>query len=711
MQGGLPMKKPLMLIVLVLVVILLYGTQIPLSSQPVLTEVNCFSDLVRIDPDDRKPASLDTRFWLWQDGNDLVVYAEAELDSTYEPGNQVRRDEGNSGDMLRVQLITMPGAYMAYAYLAHPLGSLADGIRTQDMGIDYSWDSGYSYTNEIIDNLWRVTMRIPLGELRFRQEQPYNWRLIFSRYHQDDRSTFSSPYANIEQKNAYFMSSHQISLSGKITRDFPLELRPYFVKSYDLVNHTDSFDPQNLGMDVAYVPSQKLRLKLSFNPDFSDTPMDSASDNYNSKYPPYYSENRFFFTEDLQVFNLGDYFYTRNIVQPQFAYKLTGNTGRVNWGIMGALDKEIREGSELINPDDYYQAISINPTWEKLSLSNALISRVNEGFYNHAYYGNYSYQLTPCLAIITDNLVAIQKAEGDEEEHRGINTSNRLAFDKGDYTATLTYGLVSEDLVHAAGYQAETDYDGWNLDLTWDKMSPESFITSRGVNGFFSISRTTLSQPNYDMDSEYLFAYLNLKRKLSLNASLSTGTDVDNDRNIFRTWTFNTGFNYVPIRQLNIGARISFGESLIYSLSEVHDRTALIVTGGLNLARKFSLNYSALLNFMGYPRENLIDLGDGIVMPLILDNEYGVHNLSLVYTHSQKFSLSGGMGLSTYESGGRYANLSYYGNLRYEFMPGSYLYMGLKSSQSQIEPSSFEQPLGQFQRDLASAYLKLAFTL
>jgi hypothetical protein len=114
---------------------------------------------------------------------------------------------------------------------------------------------------------------------------------------------------------------------------------------------------------------------------------------------------------------------------------------------------------------------------------------------------------------------------------------------------------------------------------------------------------------------------------------------------------------------------------------------------------------------MGYPRENLIDLGDGIVMPLILDNEYGIHNLSLVYTHSQKFSLSGGMGLSTYESGGRYANLSYYGNLRYEFMPGSYLYMGLKSSQSQIEPSSFEQPLGQFQRDLASAYLKLAFTL
>ncbi len=705
------MKQRVLLMMLISVVVALAGYQIPLSNQPVLTEANCFTEFVRIDPDDSKPEPLGTRFWLWQDGNNLMVYAEAELDSTYEPGNQVRRDEGTSGDMLRVQLITMPQAYMAYAYLAFPLGSLSDGIRLQDMSVDFSWDSDYSYTSEVIGSLWKMTMRIPLGELRFRQEQPYNWRVILTRYHQDDSSTFSSPYANIEDKNAYFTSSHPITLSGHINRDFPITLKPYFVKSYDLVNHTDSFDPQNLGMDVAYVPSQKLRLKLSFNPDFSDVPMDSASDDYNDKYPPYYSENRFFFTEDLQVFNLGDYFYTRNIAKPQFAYKLTGNSGLVNWGIMGALDKEIKDEGVVINRNDYYQAISINPSWEKLTLSNALISRVNDGFYNHGYYGNYNYHITPWLNIITDNLVAIQKAEGEPKEHRGINSSNKLAFEKGDYTATLTYGVVSEDLYHDAGYLTENDYDGWNLDLTWDQIKPESFFNKRGVNGFFSLSRSTLSQREYDLDSEFLYAYVWLNRKLFLHGSYSSGTDVDNQRNIFRTWTFNTGFSYQPIRQLNFGARISRGESLIYSLSEVHDRTALLLNGGLNLARKFSLNYNGVFNFMGYPRENEIDLGGGNIVTLVLDNEYSVNNLSLVYTHSQSLSLSGGAGLSTYESGGRYANLSYYGNLRYEFRPGSFLYMGVKSSQSQMEPSTFDQPLGEFTRDMATAYLKLAFTL
>ncbi len=700
-----------MLSVCMLTALSLYATAIPLSNQAVITDENMFGSLVRIDPDDSLPERLETRFWLWQDGNDLVVYAEAEIDSTYEPGNQVRRDLGNGGDMLRVQLVTMPQAYMAYAFLAHPLGSLADGIRTKEMGIDYSWDSSYSYRNEISSDLWRVTMRIPLGDLRFRQEQPYNWRIIFSRYHQDDRSTFSSPYANIEDKSSYFMSSHPISLSGRITRDFPITLKPYFVKSYDLVNHTDSFDPKNIGVDLAYIPSQKLRLKLSFNPDFSDVPMDSASDDYNNKYPPYYSENRFFFTEDLQVFNLGVYFYTRNIVQPQFAYKLTGNTGRVNWGIMGAKDKEIRDEGDLINRDDYYQAISVNPSWKKLSLSNSLISRVNDGFYNHAYYGNYSYQIAPWLAIITDNLVAIQKAEGEAEEHRGINSSNKLAFDKGDFSAALTYGVVSEDLVHDAGYLTNTDYDGWNLDLTWDNLSPESFFTSKGINGFFSLSRSTLSQREYDLDSQFIYSYIWLKRKLYLHTSISAGTDLGTDREIFRTWTLNTGFNYEPIRQLNFGVRVSKGESLIYSLNEVHNRTALLLTCGINLARKFKVNYNGIFNFLGYPEINEIDLGGGITIPVILDNNYSVNNLSLVYVHSKDLSLSGGAGLSTYESGGRYANLTYYGNLRYEFRPGSFLYLGLKSQQSQMEPSSFDQPLGQFRRDMAGAYLKLALSL
>jgi hypothetical protein len=70
----------------------------------------------------------------------------------------------------------------------------------------------------------------------------------------------------------------------------------------------------------------------------------------------------------LQVFNLGVYFYTRNIAQPQFAYKLTGNSGRINWGILGALDKEIRDEGVLINRADIIrQSVSIPPGKSSIS--------------------------------------------------------------------------------------------------------------------------------------------------------------------------------------------------------------------------------------------------------------------------------------------------------------------------------------------------------
>lgn len=687
------------------------ATLIPLSDAPVLGDDNCFSDFVRIDPDDRRAEPLSTKFWLWQDENDLMIYAEMEIDEDFEKGIYSRRDNDNGGDMLRVQLITMPEAYMAYAYMAYPMGSPADGIRNQNMSIDYSWDSSYSYESLVLEDKWQVTMRIPLGELRFKQELPYNWRIIFTRYHREDNSTYSSPYANTDYKSTYFSSSHQITLEHRIKKDSALKFKPYFVKSYDLIEHTSSFDPQNVGLDLLYLPSQKMRAKLSFNPDFSDVPMDNATDTYNDKYPPYYYENRFFFTEDLQVFNLQDYFYTRNIVQPKVAFKATGNAGKVNWGVLGALDKEIKDEYGIISPGDYYQAISVNPSWQRLSLQTSLISRMNTDFYNHGFLGGLSYQPYDWLGYSALVLAATQKEESEAKAHDDILTRHNLTFDKGDFVVDLGYNYVGADLRHDAGYIYDTDYDGLSLAANWDNVSPESFINSKGINTFFSLSRSSLKKDSFDLDSEMIYAYIHLKRKLMLYASFDYMADTDLNMDIHRTGQARIGFNYFPNRQLLLGASVRTGKSLIYALSEVHDHTDLTATATLRLARRMTLNYYGIMNFYGYPRENEIEIADGVFFPLKLDDKYSIHNLSLVYMHSETFSLSGGVGLSTYERGNSFAELSYYTNLSYEFIPGNFLYLGIKSRQNQTEKQTFSNMLPHYRKDMASAYLKVAFSL
>ncbi len=704
------MNKILILVSLTFCLSGIFAMEIPVSSQSVLTDDNMFSSFVRVDPDDQLPESLQTRFWLWQDGNDLMVHIEAAIDSTFEPGTFSNDESSNNGDMLRIQLVTMPKSYMAYAFLAYPLGGLCDGVRTQSMGIDYAWDSNYSYTSDIGADTWTVRMRIPLGSLRFKQELPYNWRIIFTRYHYYDYSTYSSPYAVISQKSGYFMSSHPITLTTAISKDFPLIVKPYYVKSYDLVNHSSSYDPQNVGLDLQYAPSTKLRVKIALNPDFSDVPMDDAQDNYNSKYAPYYPENRFFFTEDLQVFDLDDSFYTRNIVQPQLAYKVTGNTKAVNWGILGAWDRQIKAGENLINPDDYYQAISVNPSWHNLSLKNSLISRLNDGFYNLAYYGKYQYDFPQGFSISTQNLLATQKGKGEAKAHYGLQQIMLAKYEKGNFQGSLGYIMVSKDLVHDAGYINDVDYDGPDFSFRWNKSSPNAFVSSKGIDIMLGISRSSLDKDFYDLHSAFVYAHTVFKKKLLLYSNFSSVDDLALDNQAYHSWRAEFGFSYTPKYEVMLGARYGHGQSLIFSLSEVHQRDSAILMMIYRLARKLSLNYSGQFTLYGYPKNNFIEL-DGITIPITLDNNYSVHNLGLTYTHSKKFDLSAGASYSNYESSDYKAMLSYYTNLKYQFLPNQYIYLGIKSQQSQMEELNWDNPLPQYRKDAASAYLKLALTM
>ena len=96
---------------------------------------------------------------------------------------------------------------------------------------------------------------------------------------------------------------------------------------YNSLNGDFLFDENDLGFDLSFRPNYATNVKFSFNPDYSDVPLDDESDIYNLKYTPTLLENRYFFIEDFNAFGIDNtMFYSRNILQPQYALKITGNT-------------------------------------------------------------------------------------------------------------------------------------------------------------------------------------------------------------------------------------------------------------------------------------------------------------------------------------------------------------------------------------------------
>jgi hypothetical protein len=682
---------------------------LPDSPQPVLTDDNLLTGFVRVDPDDKKPETLSTCAWLWQDGGDLVVRFAAEIDSSFTRGYISVKDEGTYSDYLRVQLITIPDAYYAYYYVAYPLGNLQDGVRNEAMGVDYAWNSHYSYTSDVAENTWTVTMRIPLAELRYKQDTFYDWKIILTRYHYKTEEFYSLPYANTKDGKDYFLKAQDIRLQTLVAHELDLSFKPYFVKSFDLVNHTTSYDPEHVGLDIAFNPGQRTRIKLALNPDFSDIPMDSAQDDYNSKYPPYYDENRFFFTEDLDAFGMSyDILNTRNIVQPRFAFKATGNSKVLNWGVLGAFDKELRDEDEVINRDDYFQVLALNPNWRKFQMHNSLTSRMNYGYYNHVYANAMNWEFLPHVNLNTNLCLSALKNESQEisEPLTGYKGALSLNADPGDFDFSLGYVRVSRDLAFDAGYLYETDYEYVNSSGSWNRTYADRIVRYLSFSAYASGYHSNLSTAPYYAYEASAYSNLNLASKFNFLANVTSARVPDLFYNLHDVYSGMVGCTWAKLSNFRIYGGYTYSSELVYFLSGTYPRHRININTWANPLKNLSMGLVG--NWTHYGYDKLIDPAHGTV---VLDNDYVVLNATLDYTPRKTFKISFGSGLSTYERSGDLATISYYGNLRYEFKPEWFLFMGFKSAQTQDEPSSWTDPAGHFRKDLATVYAKVSVTI
>lgn len=216
-----------------------------------------------------------------------------------------------------------------------------------------------------------------------------------------------------------------------------------------------------------------------------------------------------------------------------------------------------------------------------------------------------------------------------------------------------------------------------------------------------------LSLDPYYCFSSVMSANLYLASKINFFASGYFHDKVqDLNKDLHKAYDASLGFYWYKLKSFRVLGNYFFGRTLVYALSEVYPQHKITINTAIYPVKNLSASVAG--NWIHYGYDKLLLPGTNMVM---LDEEYVVVNAAVDYTPKPTFKISMGSGLSSYEMGTSTASLSFWGNLRYEFRPEWFVYLGLKSAQTQIEPSTWQDPAGDFRKDLSTAYVKLSVTL
>ena len=180
---------------------------------------------------------------------------------------------------------------------------------------DGSWSTVYQTGTKINDKGWTFEMRIPYSALRFSKANIQQWGVNLIRKRAKAGKQFSWSPIN---PNKFGTINQAGVLHGIENIKAPLRLSfsPY-LSSY--VNHIPSSDSKknnsasvNGGMDVKYGINKAFTLDMTLIPDFGQVQSDNQVLNL-SPFEVKYNENRSFFTEGTELFNKGNFFYSRRI--------------------------------------------------------------------------------------------------------------------------------------------------------------------------------------------------------------------------------------------------------------------------------------------------------------------------------------------------------------------------------------------------------------
>jgi hypothetical protein len=670
-----PMRLRLFVFVLLLAVGMLQAFRVPYSHELVKTTDNCLTGLQRADPPDQAIEPLGTEARVWHDGHNLCIQFEMTIDSTFVPGVNATWDDYQNSDYIRVQLSTIEDSQFAYFFAVYPLGNCVDAIRDENLNLDNAWNSSFVGESHYEGNSWTCLVKIPFRALRFSGKPPYHWGISIARRNESLRSSYVYPYSSTSQmtREAYFRCFIPIEIGETIETPRNYRIVPSFYRSYDLVGKTQSFDPDNVGLTLVYRPSTLSSVKMAFNPDFSDVPVDEERDSHNDRYPPTLNENRLFFTEDVNAFGVGSSeFYSRNIMQPKYAVKYTLNTPHWTVGAMNALDKETRIDGQVANPDDMYSILAVKPEFGRWSCQTATLHRSNSGsdyantllYFRPQWVASDHFTFRGFYIHTRDKLDTLATKNGDfiggsmGVHYGGLDTSF--------YTQRVTSGYFPG--MGDGSSQGQTGYTQGGGNISYTRAIQHSWIYLVTESANFNQTHENSDMATIRDDSANIYFDFRFRPRFTLTTYQGTSRERVGGELLRNTWS-NLNLSWYQYHWAELSITGGGGQQIFRSLGGVYPNRELDVS--------WSGTAGAYISYI--LRDSHFWWKD---MPQIagLDNEFDVTNLDLEITFTNRIKLVCGVRYNNYEGYYSQEHLGSFTTLRWDYNPTTRFFLGYRDS-------------------------------
>ena len=308
-------------------------------------------------PLDNRPADDSTEVFVWYSATDMYVGVRAF--ETHGPvhATLAARDKIESDDYIQILLDPFNDRRRAFVFGVNPLGAQADGVRTEGTGapqlrgstfgsnppanLDLSPDFLFDSKGHLTDYGYEIELRIPLKSLRFQGVREQEWGAQVLRYVQ--HTGYQQTWTPARRGAASFLvQSGTFAGIRDVRRDVVVEVNPELTQSLigEPLGTGWKYDSRpTLGGNVRVRLVPNIMLNATVRPDFSQVEADAAQVAGDTRFALFFPERRPFFIDGIELFDApNNLVYTRRIVQPDAAVKLTGRVGHTTIAYMGAVD-------------------------------------------------------------------------------------------------------------------------------------------------------------------------------------------------------------------------------------------------------------------------------------------------------------------------------------------------------------------------------------
>ncbi len=308
-------------------------------------------------PVDGVPAADSTEVLVWYSATAIHFGIRA-----FEAHGQVHatladRDKIGADDYVQILLGTFDDGRQASVFAVNPFGVQSDGAL-----VETGSTTGNGFNNAVVrrENAdlrpdfvfeskgrltaagYEVEVRIPFKSLRFQPAQEQRWGVNVTR--QVQHSGTEDSWAPAKRASASFLgqSGHLVGLTD-LRRGLVLEFNPSLTSRTTGAPGARGWDYSGgnpeFGGSIRWGVTNNLNLNATANPDFSQVESDEGQFQFDPRNELFFSEKRPFFLDGIEQFTTpNSLIYTRRIVQPVAAAKLTGKGFGTEIALLSAVD-------------------------------------------------------------------------------------------------------------------------------------------------------------------------------------------------------------------------------------------------------------------------------------------------------------------------------------------------------------------------------------